>query len=70
MVRLAGKLQKAPKFMSGTTFYFCHVTNKRDAMSETQYGGIVKSDTIQFVVRKYLLYDTVKARKAIGYGER
>ena len=53
MVRLAGKLQRPQKFMSGTNFYFCHVINKRYARSEKQYGDIVKFATIQLAVRKY-----------------
>ena len=32
MVRLAGKLQRERQIMSGTTFYFGHVTNKGDAL--------------------------------------
>jgi hypothetical protein len=32
MVRLAGKLQRELQIMSGTTFYFGHVTNKGDAL--------------------------------------
>ncbi len=35
MVGLAGKHQRDPKNMSGTTFYFGHVIYKRDQVTNT-----------------------------------
>ena len=65
MVRLAGKLQRPQKFMSGTNFYFCHVINTRYAMSEKQYGDIVKFFTIQLAVG-YI--SRSEGKKNEGYG--
>ncbi len=49
MVGLAGKLKRDRKYMSGTTFYFCHVIDKRyHAAKELNVNNGLKFDTNLF----------------------